>query len=115
MDVTTLDNQLQDALQGVQAMDITLTDDQQAPRDIQVMEINQPGDKQAPEGSQEPLAAAFLDESAGMQDPQQPELQQGGGVKCHNIPTWAAYKSLLSSEKLLTEEDNNHLDMALDE
>lgn len=103
MDVSTSDSQLHDAPQDVQAMDINLPDDQQAPSDVQVMDINQPGDKQAPEGSQEPAAVAFLDGSAGMQDPEQPALQQGGGVKCHNIPTWAAYNSFLSSEKPLTE------------
>ncbi|KAK7082094.1 hypothetical protein SK128_028407, partial [Halocaridina rubra] len=67
------------------------------------MDINKPGDKQAPAGSQEPAAAAFLDGSIGMQDPEQPALQQGGGVKCHYILTWAAYNYLLSSEKPLTE------------
>ncbi|KAK7067287.1 hypothetical protein SK128_001767 [Halocaridina rubra] len=104
MGVTTTDIQLQDAPQDIQAMHITLPDDQQAPKDIQVMDINQPSDKQAPEGSQKPAAAAFLDGwLAGMQDPEQPALQQGGGVKFHNIPTWTAYNSLLSSEKPLTE------------
>ena len=30
-------------------------------------------------------------------------ISRGWGVKCHNIPTWAAYNSLLSAEKPLTE------------
>jgi len=29
-------------------------------------------------------------------------LKRAGGIKCHNIPTWAAYNSLLSAEKPLT-------------
>ena len=33
----------------------------------------------------------------------QPASQQAGGVKRHNIPTWTAYNSLLSSAKPLTE------------
>jgi len=37
------------------------------------------------------------------QKQEQPESQEGGGVKCHNIPTWAANNSLLSAEKPLTE------------
>jgi len=37
------------------------------------------------------------------QKQEQPESQEGGVVKCQNSPTWAAYNSLLSAEKPLTE------------
>jgi len=72
-------------------MDITTPEDHQPAGTIQVMDINQ-------SGSQQPLAFSF--ESARMQDPEQPQSQEGGGIKCHNIPTWAAYNSLLSAENV---------------
>ena len=75
-------------------MDITPPDDHQPAGTIQDMDINQ-------SKSQQPLA--FSDESASMQDPEQPQSQEGGGIKCHNIPTCATYNSLLSAEKPLTE------------
>ena len=75
-------------------MDITPPDDRQPAGTNRVMDINE-------SGSQQPLA--FSDESASMQDPEQPQSQEGGGIKCHNIPTCAAYNSLLSAEKRLTE------------
>ena len=98
MNVITPNNQ--DMPLDVQAMDISPPDDQQAPGDVQAMDINQPV---LPEGSQQPTATTFLGESTAVQDPEQPAHQQGGSGKCHNIPTWAAYNSLLSSEKPLTE------------
>ncbi len=103
MDVTTPDSQQQDAPQDIQAMDILPPDDQLVPADLQVLGINQHIDNQATGGAEHSAAAAVLDGSRGTQDPEQPAPQQGGGVKYHNIPTWAAYNSLLSSQKPLTE------------
>jgi len=95
MYVITHDNK--NAPQGVQDMDISPTDDDQSPGDVQAMNTNQ---IVLPEGSQQPTAAAFLGEATTVQDPEQPTRQQGGRGKCHNIPTWAAYNSLLSSENI---------------
>ena len=69
--VTTPDTQQQEAPQNIQAMDIIPTDDQLVPVDLQVMDINQHIDNQAPGGAQHSAAAAVLDGSPWMQDPEQ--------------------------------------------